>query len=510
MTAFTVGSSALLSGGEPEQVRTTTATAELFTVLRGRPLFGRTFAEGDDVPGAPPVAVISHGLWQRRFGADRAAVGTIVTIDDRPTTIVGVMPPGFGRGNQDTDLWLPLTIDRAQPNRGGRGLSVFGRLAENVTLDRARSEMVAIAQRLGQAYPESNAGWSVTLIPLEEAAVGTTVRRALLLLLGAVVFVLLIACVNVANLLSARGVVRQREMAMRTALGANRWRLARQLLTESLALAAAGGLLGLFVAVWGTRVLLAIAPPDLPRLFEVSVDGRVLAASLGATLAAALLFGLVPALQTMTVRPDDTLKDSARGSTGDRGRRRLSQLFVVAETGIAVVLLVGAGLLVRSFVKLSSQPIGFNPEQAITFMLRLPEARYARHRGGLGVQSHRARSPPRTARRRRRGRHPCPPLLRHGQRASIRPRGRVDLRRSCAERRIPYRHARILRGDGNPAHPRPRIQRERTSQASRAPRSSASLLRNGISAVRDPIGLANKTGRRRRRRALAGHRRRGG
>jgi putative ABC transport system permease protein len=377
MTAFSTGSSALLTGGEPEQVRSMTATAELFTVLRGRPLVGRTFAAGDDVPGAPPVAVISHGLWQRRFGADRSAVGTIVTIDDRPTTIVGVMPLGFGRDNQDTDLWLPLTIDRAQASRGGRGLNVLGRLAETVTIDRARSEMVAIAQRSAQAYPESNVGWGVTLVPLEDAVVGRQVRRALMLLLGAVVFVLLIACVNVANLLSARGVTRQRELGVRTALGANRWRLARQLLTESLALAAAGGVLGMFVALWGTRLLLAIAPPDLPRLFEVSVDGRVLAASLGATLAAALFFGLVPALQTITVRPDDTLKDSARGSTGDRGRRRLSQFFVVAETGIAVVLLVGAGLLVRSFVKLSSQPIGFNPERAITFMLRLPEARYA-------------------------------------------------------------------------------------------------------------------------------------
>jgi predicted permease len=375
MVATGSGSAAIMVDGAAEQVPVTVATMELFTVLRAAPLLGRAFVQGDDAPGAAAIAVIGHGLWQRRFGGDAAIVGRSVTINDRPTTIVGVMPEGFGRGNPDTDLWLPLTIDRAQAERGGRSLRVLGRLSETATLEHARAEMQALAERMSRAYP-ANAGWGVTLVPLEEAVVGPGIRRTLLLLLGAVVFVLLIACVNVANLLLARGVARQRELAIRTALGADRWRILRQLLTESLVLAALGGTLGVFVAIWGTQVLLALAPAGIPRLLEVALDARVLAAGVAATLAAALIFGLVPALQAVTAKPDKTLKDTTRGGTANPGRRRVSHAFVVAEIGLAVVLLVGAGLLVRSFIKLSSQPIGFDPEQALTFRLSLPEARY--------------------------------------------------------------------------------------------------------------------------------------
>jgi len=376
ITAITPGTMALVTNDEAEQVPSTTATAELFTVLRGRPLIGRAFVAGDDLPSAPPVAVIGYGLWQRRFAGDRSVVGRSVTIGDRPTTIVGVMPQGFGRGSPDTDLWLPLTIDRAQAERGGRMLGVLGRLAGNATIDQARAEMIGIADRLARTYPGSNAGWSVALVPLEDAVVGRGMRRALLLLLGSVGFVLLIACVNVANLLSARGVARQSEMAVRRALGASRWRLLRQLLTESLLLGLAGGALGVIVALWGTRLLMALAPPGLPRLFEVSVDGRVLAVALGATVSAALLFGVAPATQVIAARPDDALRDTTRGGTANPGRRRMSQFFVVLETALAVIVLVGAGLLIRSFVRLTSQSIGFRPEQAISFQLTLPEGRY--------------------------------------------------------------------------------------------------------------------------------------
>ena len=375
MVALRAGSAALITDNVAEQVTTTTATSELFRVFGGIPALGRTFVPGDDAPGASPIAVIGHGLWQRRFGADPRAVGRVVTINDRPTLIVGVMPRGFGRGNPDTDLWLPLTIDRAAAERGGRNLGVVGRLADHAEIDAARAEMDAIGARIASAFPSENGGWGVTLVRLEDIVVGAGLRRALYVLLSAVAFVLLIACVNVANLLSARGVARHRELAIRAALGAGRWRIVRQLLIESTVLAAIGGVLGVFLATWGTDLLLALAPAGIPRIEEVGIDGRVLAAGLVATLAAASIFGLAPALQSSAPRPDAALKETARGSQSP-ARRRLSQVFVVVEVALAVVLLVGAGLLLRSFVRLSNQPVGFDPDHTLVFTLTLPDARY--------------------------------------------------------------------------------------------------------------------------------------
>jgi predicted permease len=375
MAALSHGTAAFRGASEAEQLPATFGTAEMFDVFGGAPALGRAFVVGDDIPGAAPVAVLGHGLWLRQFGGSSAAVRRVVIINDRPTTIVGVMPAGFGRGNPDTDLWLPLTIDRARAERGGRSLSVVGRLADAATLDSARAEMNALAARLAGAFPDANAGWGVTLVPLEDAVVGPGVRRAVFLLMAAVAFVLLIGCVNVANLLSARAVARQRELAVRAALGADRLRLVRLLVTESIVLAFAGGALGLLLAVWGMDLLLALAPPGIPRLTEVGIDPRVLAAGLTATLASALVFGFVPALQAGSQRPDDALKDTTRGAIGP-GRHRLRQLFVVAEVGLAVVLLVGAGLLLRSFARLANQPIGFRPENTLVFTLTLPDVRY--------------------------------------------------------------------------------------------------------------------------------------
>ena len=375
MVALSSSSAALTSDHGAEQVPTTFATAEVFQVFRGAPALGRTFVAGDDAPGAPPVAVIGHGLWQRSFGGDPATVGRTVVINDRPVTIVGIMKPGFGQGRPDTDLWLPLTIDRQRAERGGRSLSVVGRLARGATLDQARAELDTLAASLARRYPAENGEWGTTLVALEEAAVSSGVKTALYLLLGAVAFVLLIGCANVANLLSARGIARQREFVVRAAIGASRSRLIRQLLIESAVLAAAGGVLGLMVAVWGTELLLAVAPASIPRVYEVRLDGRVLAVSLAITAGAALIFGLVPALQFSAARPDEALKETQRG-TVTPGRKRVSQLLVVAEVALAVVLLVGAGLLMRSFVRLSNQPIGFDPADKLTFSLSLPETRY--------------------------------------------------------------------------------------------------------------------------------------
>ena len=375
MAATRDSTATVMADSHAEQVQATIASAEFFTVFRAAPSRGRAFVAGDDAPGAAAIAVMGHGLWQRRFGGEESIVGRVVTINEQPTTIVGVMPQGFGRGSPDTDLWLPLTMNRAQAERGGRVLSVIGRLADGASVGQARSEMDTLAGSLAAAYPGTNAGWGVTLVPLEEAVVGPGLRRQLMVLLGAVGFVLLIACVNVANLLSARSVSRQREIAIRAALGADRWRLLRQLLTESFVLAAAGGLLGVFIAVWGAELLLAFAPPSIPRLDEVAVDWLVLAVGLVTTIASAVISGLVPALQSLTTRPDDTLKDTTRG-TVNPGRRRMSQVFVVAEVALAVVLLVGAGLLVRSFIRLSSQPIGFQSDHSLEFSLTVPEPRY--------------------------------------------------------------------------------------------------------------------------------------
>ena len=319
--------------------------------------------------------MIGHGLWQRRFGGDPATVGREITIDDRPVTIVGIMKPGFGEGRPDTDLWLPLTIDRQRAERGGRSLTVVGRLGPGATLDQARAELDALAASLARQYPAENGEWGTTLVPLEAAAVSSGVKNALYLLLSAVAFVLLIGCVNVASLLSARGVSRQREFVVRAAIGASRFRLIRQLLTESAVLAAAGGMLGLLVAVWGTELLMALAPAGIPRVNEVRLDGRVLAVSLMTSAAAALIFGLVPALQFSAARPDEALKETQRGTVTPR-RKRVSQFFVVAEVALAVVLLVGAGLFLRSFIRLSNRPIGFDPAQKLAFSLSLPEARY--------------------------------------------------------------------------------------------------------------------------------------
>ena len=375
MTAFGTGTSSIVIGNEALQVPSTNGTSEYFTVVRATPALGRTFEPSDDIPGAAPIAVIGHGFWQRRFGGDRNVIGRVVSINDRPTTIVGVMKDGFGRGTEDMDIWLPLTISRSGGERGGRSLGVLGRLADGVTLAQAQSEMDGLAKRLGEVY-SSNTGWGVTLLPLERAIVSANIRRALAVLFGAVVFVLLIACVNVASLLSARGVARRRELAIRRALGASHWRLVRQLITESMVLSIVGCWVGILVAVWSVQLLAAIAPPNLPRIHEVNVDMRVFGIALLAAVLAALIFGVGPALQVFAARPQESLTESSRGDTANPGRRRLNQVFVVVEIAMAVVLLVGSGLLIRSFIKLANQPLGFDPDRTFIFRLNLPEARY--------------------------------------------------------------------------------------------------------------------------------------
>ena len=317
---------------------------------------------------------MSHGLWQRQFGGAEDLIGRRITIDGVSTAIVGVMPPGFGAPSND--LWRPLRIDRASGERGGRSLTGLGRLADGQTIEAAGRELTAIASRLALAYPAFNGGWGVTLEPLEEAVVGPTVKRRLYLLLGAAAFLLLIACVNVANLQSVRAFAQGREVAIRTALGASRWRITRQLLIESLVLAIAGGVLGLFVAVWGRDLLLSLTPAGLPRLHEVDVDWRVLGVGAAVALTSAMLFGLVPGLRASRAPLDPVLRGSSTSLTASSARLRGSSALVVLETSLAFVLLVGAGLLIRSFLNISAQEPGFEPDGALTFQVGVPQASY--------------------------------------------------------------------------------------------------------------------------------------
>jgi putative ABC transport system permease protein len=365
----------ITGAGDPLRVPGSEVSASFFDVLRVRPLLGRTFAPDENEPGKIGVAVISHGLWQQRFGQRADLIGSTVSVDGTPRTIVGVMPQGFSYPAEQ-DVWVPL--EYSEDWRGARGawyLRVIGRLKPGVSHAQAASEIATLGADLERQYRNDNAGLEFTVFPLHEAIVGD-VRPALLVLLGAVGFVLLIACANVANLLLARAAVRETEVAVRTAIGASRGRLIRQLLTESLVLGAAGGLAGLLLATWGADVLVALQPDGIPRLNEVAIDRNVAFFTLGLSLLTSLVFGMIPALQ-MTRRGVLTLslKEGGRGTLAARGARMRSSL-VIAEMAMAVMLLAGAGLLIKSFGRLQSVDPGFRPEQTLSFELSLPETVY--------------------------------------------------------------------------------------------------------------------------------------
>jgi putative ABC transport system permease protein len=361
-------------GGEAERVEGLFVSADLFPTLGVQPALGRAFSAEEDKAGAEPVVVLGHGLWQRRFGGDPGVVGKPLVVAGQPMTVIGVMPAGF-EFQQGRDLWLPLAQNPIV-GRGGRMvrfLSVVGRLAPGATVEGARAEVAEIARRLAEQHPEANTGLGATIVPLHEQVVGK-VRPAFLMLLAAVGFVVLIACANVANLLLTRASARQREIAVRLAMGASRWRVARQLLTESLLLAALGGVAGLLLAIWGVDLLLALAPANLPRVAEVGIDARVLAATALVTLSTGLIFGLAPALQGMRLDLTRALKDGERGADGSG--RRLRSLLVVSEIAVALTLLIGSGLLVRSLVRVVNEDPGFDTERVLTVSLILPSPKY--------------------------------------------------------------------------------------------------------------------------------------
>jgi putative ABC transport system permease protein len=359
MAATQPGSYNLSGAGEPERLQGRNVSPEFFSVLGVEPALGRSFAEEENRPGAGRVAVISHGLWQRRFGSDPGILGRALTLNGEPYTVVGVTPKGFVYG-VPTDVFVPIgsLVDEMMSMRANHpGIYVVARLKPGVTPEGALGEMKTIASRLEAQYPDSNAGNTVALKPLAEFFVGD-VRPALLVLLGAVGLVLLIACANIANLLLARAAVRGREIAIRTALGASRLRVMRQLLVESLLLALVGGAAGLLLAVWGIDLLRPMAAENLPATAVVGLDANVLLFTLGVSLLTGLVFGLAPAL-----------KEGARSQTGGASRRRVRSALVVAEVALSLVLLAGAGLLLKSFARLRGAELGFEPAGLLTMQV---------------------------------------------------------------------------------------------------------------------------------------------
>src|SRR5262245_12514679 len=353
---------------EPERVMGDLVSANLFPLLGVRPALGRAFSPDEELRRTR-VVVISHGLWRRRFGAAPDAIGKTLEIDGQTSQVIGVMPADFYFPNKDTQLWEPVTMARywegSYAERFADPWRVVGRLKPQATFDQAQAEMNAIGQRLAQAYPTTDddfAGFGVNVVPLSVQFTGKNLRLALWILLGAVVFVLLIACANVANLLLARGAAREREFAVRAALGAGRGRLIRQLLTESAFLALVSGLLGLGLAALGVRALVAFAPPDTPRLDDVTIDPGVLGFTACVSLLSGLLFGLAPAWKVSRSNPNEALKESGRGSSDGLRLRQTRGLLVVVECALAVALLASAGLMIRSFIRLESVDPGFKPE----------------------------------------------------------------------------------------------------------------------------------------------------
>jgi len=380
LTAIRVSTRALVGDGEPEEILTAMVTSDFFTLFGVAPALGRGFAPGED-RGTGTVVVLSDGLWRSRYAGDPGILGRTVVLSGQPYTVIGVAPPGFDYPGQ-VRAWLPieLGVGRAA-DRTNHGYFVIGRLAPGVTLERAAEGLQAVARQLERENPVSNAGRGVELTPLAGDTVGKA-RPVLLLLSGAALFVLLIACANVANLFLARAGTRQRELAVRAALGAGRWRVARQVLVEGVLLALCGGVLGLLLASWGVDLLLAVRPRGIPRLDEIALDRATLAFTLLVSVAVGVGFALFPALTLSRGDPADAFRGEGRGVTAGRGGGRFRSGLVVAQVSLALVLLAGAALLVVTVRQLTRIDPGFEPAGAVTFQFTIPPGKYpdqARH-----------------------------------------------------------------------------------------------------------------------------------
>ena len=383
--AFRYRSATVGRVGDAEQLWGAELTPSMFSTIGVQPLVGRAFTADEELPGKPGVVVLSHGLWQRRFGGRSGVIGTTLEVDGDRRTIIGVMPDWFRfplpsmypiLTKVKTEYWIPHVIDPASPVRGGRYLGVIARLRNGTSLAQARVALAATSRRLAEQFPGNNGGWTATAIPLSQH-VAAPVRPALLILLGAVGLVLLIACANVANLQLARATKRQREFTVRAALGATRRRIVRQALTESVVLAVIGGAMGLVLVFWGTDALRAMLPPGFPRVADVSVDVRVFAFATLASVATGLVFGLGPALRSSRVDLAAALNEGGRRSSSDRRSRRARSALVVAQVALAMVLLIGAGLLMRSMARLLAVHPGFDASGLLTAGVRPPAREFS-------------------------------------------------------------------------------------------------------------------------------------
>jgi putative ABC transport system permease protein len=378
-------SSVLLGGETPERIESAAVSPSVFELLGMQPALGRSFAPGEDQPGKNQVVVLSAGLWQRRFGRDPNILGKKLALDSGAFTVVGVASLDFGLPGSQSELWVPYTPDPQDllaGNRGAQRVNVLARLKPGVSRERAQGELRIIAERLAREYPDSNAGFSVDLTPLREQLIGD-IRPTLWILMAAVLAVLLIACVNVAHLLLARAGAREKEIAVRTALGANPSRLLRQLLTESVLLAVVAGLLGLLLAYWGIWILEKLAPAGLPLAGEIPLDWRVLSFTLGASVLTGVAFGLVPALAGRRSNLNLVLRSGGRGGSEGKSRSRLRDALMVCEVASSSALLIASGLLIRSLVRLQDVNPGFRPDHVLTMQLSLPPARYPGLKVGL-------------------------------------------------------------------------------------------------------------------------------
>ncbi len=379
MAAIADRSFNLTGVGEPERIEGRQVSASLFPLLGVEPQLGRVFLPEEDQPGASRVVIMSHGLWQRRFGSDNAIIGQSLNLNGESHTVVGVMPPSFQFPTRKDEMWVPIAFTSQEAaNRGRHYLQVIARMKPGITPEQAQAEMTAIATRLQQQYPDSNTDLGAAVVPLHEHVAGA-IKPALLVLLGAVGFVLLVACANVANLLLARAAARQKEIAVRVALGATRLRLIRQFLTESILLAVLGGGGGLLLSLWGVNLLKAFIPENISQARAITIDAKVLGFTILVSLLTGLIFGLAPATQASSFNLNETLKEGGRDSAAGGRGNRIRSLLVIAEVAVSLVLLVGAGLLINSFLRLRSVDPGFRAENLLTMEIVLPRLKYPDH-----------------------------------------------------------------------------------------------------------------------------------